>query len=209
MKKLTIILTVLLFTLGVNAQNMSFGLKGGLNLSQISSSTTEVGSLKIEEDASKMLTGFHLGALLNIGFGEFFGLQPELMFSMQGGKEESDVKMNFNYINVPVLFEVKPITNFSLLVGPQVGLNVSRSMSYGGESISGSDYDDLLKEGGEKFNTLDFAAVVGVQYTVMGKFLMGARYNLGFSPVIDTDLSNVKVTGDANRVIQLSVGWMF
>ena len=216
MKKTIVILTALLFTIGLNAQEVKFGLKGGLNLSQLSKSTVEMGGYEETGEASDMLMGFHVGGLLNVGFGEFFGLQPELMFSMQGGKETEsgvDVKFKLNYINVPVLFEVKPLTGFSLLVGPQIGLNISRamSMSSGGMSatVSGSDFDDALKGEGLKINKIDFAAVVGVQYAVMGHFLIGARYNLGFSPVMDSDISNVKITGGANRVIQVSVGWLF
>ena len=228
MKKTIIILAALLFTIGANAQNVKFGLKGGLNLSQISEMTIKESG---EKDASfdvapDMLMGFHVGGLVNISFGEFFGLQPELFFSTQGGKSSNafgladfseyidgiEFKFKLNYINVPVLFEVKPITNFSLLVGPQIGLNMSRtiSISGGGESatISGSDFDDMF-EGEAKFSKIDFAAVVGAQYAVMGKFLISARYNLGFAPIFKSEVSDIKVTGGANRVIQVNIGWLF
>ena len=215
MKKTVVIFAALLFALGLNAQDVRFGIKAGFNLSQFSETTfKEEGYQDGKNDASKMLPGFHVGGLINFSFGEFFGLQPELLFSTQGGKFEDEVfgdtKVKYNYINLPVLFEVRPFTNFSIMVGPQVGLNVYRAFSEGGITIKGSAVNDLFKEEfGVKSNTLDFAAVCGLQYLVNGNCLISARYNAGFQPVWVSDMSGYKITGMSNRVIQFSLGWVF
>jgi len=202
MKKILILVTALAMTIGATAQEnpLTYGVKAGINLSQISAQTGD-----FEGDASDMKIGFFVSGHVNYSFGEFFGIQPELSFSMQGGQEDLDgesMKMMFNYINVPVLFEVKPITNLSIFVGPQIGFNIYKGVSYMGETISGSDLEDGMEM---KVNTIDFAAVVGLQYAINGQFLISARYNIGFTPIFDAD----GVSGLANRVIQVGVGYKF
>jgi opacity protein-like surface antigen len=163
-----------------------------------------------------MLAGFHVGGFVNFDFGPILGLQPEVVFSMQGEKEsEGDFSATtrLNYINVPVLLDIKPFAGFSILVGPQIGINLYKSMSNGDESISGSDLADQLEAVGTKINTIDFAAVLGVQYTFIGHLTVGARYNFGFTPAIgftdEAKDAGMSMSGGANRVIQVSVGWTF
>jgi len=202
MKKILIAAFALFIGTSVFAQEnpLTFGVQAGLNMSQFSApkSGGETG------DATDMLPGFYIGGHANYSFGEYFGLQGELKFSMQGGKESEDgetLKLKLNYINVPVLFEVKPATNFSIFVGPQIGFNVSKSASAGGVSVSGSDFEDAFA----KVNTIDFAAVVGVQYAIQGKYLLSARYNIGINSAFDQD----GLSGFANRVIQIGFGYKF
>jgi len=205
---------------GANAQ-VKFGVKAGLNLAQISAMTMKVGDgVAIEGETSSMKPAFFVGAHANIGFGEFFGLQPEVNFSMQGGQQDGDDnikdKISLNYINVPILFEVKPVTNLSIFVGPQIGLNIGKTISIGG--IASVDYLDYVNLAAEElthqpktfeFNTIDVAAVVGLQYAIMGKILISARYNIGFTPTLTSNFSGLTVSGGNNRVIQIGVGYQF
>ncbi|NIJ52599.1 outer membrane beta-barrel protein [Dyadobacter arcticus] len=79
MKK--ILFTAVLLTLGTIsfAQTFSFGSKAGINVSNYSG-----GEINLD---AKM--GYHLGGLLNFGFGEIFSIQPEVFFSTQGAKIEN------------------------------------------------------------------------------------------------------------------------
>jgi opacity protein-like surface antigen len=216
MKKLFLIVATVSLATGVYAQN-KFGLKAGLNLSQESSGSIKLdGTTLSESDASSILPGFHVGIYGNFGFNDHLGLQLEGVFSMQGGSESEDavtLKEHFNYINIPILLDIKPIPAFSIFVGPQIGFNIYNSIKAGEESISGSDVDDLFEEMGCKVNVIDFAAVVGLQYTVMEHFTIGARYNIGFTsilgPTSEAKDAKLSVSGIANRVIQFSVGWTF
>ena len=214
MKKILILVVALAITIGATAQEnpLTYGVKAGLNLSQISSGTMKAEGESQGVDALDMKAGFFVSGHVNYSFGEFFGIQPELSYSTQGGKmseEGSTAKYSFNYINIPVLFEVKPVTNFSLFVGPQIGLNIHKGVSMGGISISGSSFTDVLKEGGMKFNNFDIAAVVGLQYAIDGKYLISARYNIGFTTTMDSDISGMSISGLANRVFQFGVGYQF
>jgi hypothetical protein len=223
MKKLTMILAALAVTLSVNAQ-VKFGVKAGLNVSNISNvSTSALGMDATALESDGMAIGFHAGAFVNFSFGRLFGLQPEVLFSMQGGKQKlgqlaggSDaIDFTFDYINVPVLFEIKPFANFGILVGPQVGLNIYKSASNGEETYSGSDFDDSFEEigGSDLFKSLDFAVALGVQYTFINHLTIGARYNLGltntFSSTVSESIVNVNVSGWKNNVAQVSIAWSF
>jgi len=219
MKKILLLVAALAITIGATAQDnpLTYGVKAGLNISQLSSGTAEFMGMSEDYDATDMSIGFFVSGHVNYSFGQFFGIQPELSLSfMQGGKEsEGDYSFtqNYSYINIPILFEVKPITNLSIFVGPQVGFNFYKSMTAkeGGlsETISGSDVDDYLEENGAKLNSFDFAAVVGVQYAIMGKYLISARYNIGFTTVVGSDVSGMSVSGGNNRVFQLGIGYTF
>ena len=215
MKKIIMVSVALIITLSANAQ-IKFGLKAGLNVSQFSGGTLKGEEASIDFDASSMLVGFHAGGYVNFGFGPLIGLQPEVVFSLQGEKESVDdetINTSLGYINVPILLDIKPIPNFSILVGPQVGINVSKKMSSGDISISGSEVNDLLEESGMKVSTIDIAAVLGVQYTILGHLTIGARYNFGFTPAIgltqEAKDAGLSISGGGNRVIQVNVGWSF
>ena len=218
MKKILILVTALAITIGATAQEnpLTYGVKAGLNISQFSSGSVEAMGMSEDYDATGAAIGFFVSGHVNYSFGQFFGIQPELSFSMQGAKDsEGDHSLTqcYNYINIPVLFEVKPMTNFSIFVGPQIGFNIYKSMTekMGGESvtISGSEVDDFLKEAGLKTNSFDLAAVVGLQYAINGQFLISARYNVGFTTVLDSDVSGMSVSGGNNRVFQLGIGYTF
>ncbi|MDR0694447.1 MAG: PorT family protein [Prevotellaceae bacterium] len=215
MKKTILILVALAVTLSVNAQ-VKFGVKAGLNVSQIGSGSMKIGDQSEDLEASGMLVGFHAGGYVNFNFSPVIGLQPEVVFSLQGEKESDDdgsIKTSLGFINVPILLDIKPVPNLSILVGPQVGINVSKKMSIGGISISGSELNDLLEEAGTKINTLDIAAVLGVQYTIINHLTIGARYNFGFTPALgltqEAKDAGLSISGVGNRVIQVSVGWSF
>ncbi|MDR3133330.1 MAG: PorT family protein [Prevotellaceae bacterium] len=217
MKKIILILAALAITLSVNAQT-KFGIKAGLNVSQFGGGTVNGEEASENFDASGMLIGFHAGGYVNFSFGSVIGLQPEVVFSLQGGKESAEEggetsKTSLGFVNVPILLDIKPVPNLSILVGPQVGINVTKSMSIGDYSVSGSELATYLEESAMKINTIDIAAVLGVQYTIIGHLTLGARYNFGFTPAIglikEAKDAGLSITGGGNRVIQVSVGWSF
>jgi hypothetical protein len=220
MKKLLILTIALSLGVGANAQ-IKYGVKAGLNLSSLSGVESSAGGISVNTLESDGLTaGFHVGGFVNFSFGGIIGLQPELLFSIQGGKQKlnsgfgssSSIDITFDYINVPVLLDIKPLPGLSVLVGPQIGFNVYKSATNESETISGSDFD-VITNGSDGFNGIDFAAVIGAQYTFIGHLVLGARYNIGLTNTMNaSDNSsgvNVDVTGWKNNVLQVSVGWIF
>ena len=84
-----------------NAQ-ATFGVKAGANFSSIKSTAGD------ESESTDMKVGLNIGGLANIPISDMFSFQPELVFSMEGGKDEEDgedYKLNLNYINIPLLLQ--------------------------------------------------------------------------------------------------------
>lgn len=166
----------------VNAQETAFGVKAGVNFA----------SLTGDNEGLDGLTSFHLGGVANIGVSEKFSVQPEVLYSMQGASYDGG-EIKLDYINVPVLAKFMVAEGFSIEAGPQIGFLVSAKED-------GEDLKDFVKG-------TDFSGVLGVGYKLTSGLNFGARYNVGMSNIIDSDLEDA---GELkNGVIQLSVGFMF
>jgi hypothetical protein len=90
---------ILILHSGVVYAQPSFGIKGGLNLSNLS----------IEDASDKnMITGLHAGVFLNLPVTKVFSIQPELLFSQKGTKWETggsladiEAKLKQSYVDIP------------------------------------------------------------------------------------------------------------
>lgn len=189
MRKLFLMAAVAVFGLSyANAQEVTFGVKAGVNFATLNGDDAEGINGK---------TAFHVGGLANIGISDEFSIQPEVLYSAQGGKlKEGNImgKYNFDYINIPVLAKFMVADGFSIEAGPQVGFLLSAKAKGDGESV---DLKDELKG-------TDFSGVLGLGYQIESGLNFAARYNLGFGNIVDSKEGDLK-----NGVIQLSVGYMF
>lgn len=188
MKKLILCAAIAAFGLSnVNAQEVKFGAKAGVNFASLSGD---------DADGLDGRTSFHIGGVVNIGISEKFAVQPELVYSSQGAKgsfEGVDVDYNFDYINLPVLAKFTVAEGFSIEAGPQVGFLMSAKLKAEGDSL---DVKDDLKG-------IDFAGAIGLAYQMETGLNFSARYNLGLANIADGE-GDIK-----NNVIQISVGYMF
>ena len=174
----------LVAALPINAQHAQFGLKAGVN----------VASLDVDDGndiGSK--AGLYIGGLAHIHVTTHFAVQPEIVFSMQGG-EEGSLKAKYNYINVPVLLQYMTNNGFRLQTGPQVGFLVSAENESGNVEV---DVKDQL-------NTVDFAWSFGASYITKSGFGVDARFNLGLSDINESSPPKVH-----NRVWQFGAFYQF
>jgi len=198
MKQFCIITVIALLSIVfVNAQNVQFGAKAGVNFASINGDDTE------EFD---MRTSFHVGAVAEFLFSERFSLQPELIYSSQGAKmsdEGFDFIIKLNYINLPIMAKYYVTEGLSLEVGPQFGLLLSAKAKseFDGESEEEDIKDDL--------NDFDFGINFGAGYKLENGLSFTARYNYGFSNLADSGSEDIGDTNFNNGVIQLSVGFNF
>lgn len=205
MKKLTSLLLVLFMTAAMvqyaNAQSpVSFGLKGGLNISNLHGSD-------LEPDAK---TGILLGAVLEINAPVLpFGVESGVYYSQKGAElsgDNFDSKVKLDYIEVPVMAKFQlgppgPITP-SFAVGPYLGFNINAEQegSFGGFTGTG-DISDNIK--GTEFGGV---AAVGLDFNLGVTKLNGtARYSYGFTSVWDDS----DIDSDRNAVFSIAVGIMF
>lgn len=196
----------------VNAQQISFGAKAGLNLASISGDDT---------DDLDGRTGFHVGAVAEFSLSEKFSLQPELLYSTQGAKFEDsgsigtdlffeeEFTIKLDYIILPIMAKYYISNGLSIEAGPQLGFIVSAkedfeiSETINGQTSSVSEEIDIKDE----INSIDFGVNFGLGYKLVNGLNFAARYNLGLSNISDLEGSDdFKIQ---NSVIQFSVGYSF
>lgn len=183
MKKYIIAAGVALLGLtSVNAQEIEFGAKAGLNMANLSGD---------DADGTKMKMGAYVGGYANMGLSDKIFFQPELLFSMQGAEpEEGDIDTKLNYINIPLMFQYGITDEIRVEAGPQVGMLLSAE-------IGDVDFKDEM-------SSIDFGMNVGASYNMENGFNVSVRYNMGLTEVIDSDV----LESDAkNSVISIGVGY--
>lgn len=172
MKKLPIILLLLGLSITAFSQNSGFGIKGGINNSDIEFETQEFFSWH-------SYTGYHVGVFARIGLGGFL-IQPELLFTQTGGEFVSNdlgsngserFKANFNRLDIPVMVGVKMFKLFRLQAGPVASINVDSSLENSIGTVTDVDF---------KRATLGYQAGLGVD---IGNLYLDARYEGGLSKV--------------------------
>lgn len=121
-------------------------------------------------------------------------LMSELSFSQQGANGDG-IKINYSYINLPILLKLKT-TSGSFYVGPQAGLLINATE----------------KENGEKqivtarVNNLDFSGVAGFVFPASEKL----SYEFRFSYSLNS--TDKQFSGDLyipNVVMSLSLNYLF
>jgi hypothetical protein len=216
MKKI-LFLSIALFTIQfTNAQTVTYGLKAGLNIANLSYSGESS-----ENENPKSIYGFHFGVLGVTKIKENFSFQLELLYSEQGSKQEdsatvfgaflsSKETITLNYINVPTMFKYYLIPELSVEAGPQIGFllngkqDIEASSTILGIKTTTNTSTDLKKE---YFKTVDFGFNIGTSVYFAQHFSVGVRYNFGLSNLYDkSDRGNYTIK---NNVLSFSAGYKF
>lgn len=204
MKKI-ILSAIAIFMFGVvSAQDVKFGVKGGLNFANLTGD--------IENAAMKI--GFNVGGFAEIKVSEKFAVQPELLYSTQGAKSddsEVDGSISLGYINIPVMAKFYVAESFSLEAGPQIGFLTSAKYKFDSEIF---DVDADVKDA---YKSIDFGLNFGAGYDFTPNLSAGFRYNLGLSNIIDTkvggdeefEFENENDYTEKNSVFSLSLSYKF
>ncbi|WP_299709201.1 porin family protein [uncultured Pontibacter sp.] len=199
MKKLLLMFVFAASTaFAAQAQNASFGIRGGANISNLS------GDLR-DEDRFENKVGFHAGVMANFGIVDnFFSIQPELLYSVKGFKHEDseftlpllgqvrrrEGKVHYNYLDLPVMARIKAGPLY-FEAGPQASYllsvkNETRTYDGSGNQIS-SNIDEKSKSGLEEF---EVGYVAGIGFTSANNAIsFGVRYNGAFSDFVKEDVN--------------------
>jgi hypothetical protein len=178
MKNLFLFVMLFLVPSVIQAQGVGLGIKAGANFADQAVKDIDI----------KTVTDFHIGAYLNLNLSEKFGITPEVLYTAYGSKWD-DIKVDFDYIALPVMFRFKPISLLSLEAGPQFSFLTKAEV----EDVG--DVKDQLKNN-------DFGLAFGAGLHLPLGFNAGVRYVLGF-----TDISDVSSQSIKNRTFQIYAGW--
>jgi len=217
MKKIILSLSIIaVATMSANAQ-IKFGLKGGMNASNIIGDHNLNASETLNQDNLQYTTkiGYNVGAFVNLPIKGKFSLQPEVMYSLQGAnyKITSDDgsgnistftgHLNLSYLQVPILAKFTFGHKFYAQTGPQFGFLMSAKDKFTGGS------DDVKSS----FQSFDFSWGLGIGYTLPMGVGFDLRYNIGITAIDKTSSSDNSGDGlglkDHNSNLQVGVLYQF
>ena len=186
------VLAMMILTPSVSQAQTKFGIRGGLNASNISFDNLANRSERY---------GFHLGIFTEVPLvADFMSIQPELSYSVKGTSYKPasvNQKLNMNYVDLllPVAFKLSSI---DVQVGP-----------FASYLISTPDYtyykDNTIVV--DAFKKFDAGLTAGLSYN-FSRMMIGLRYNQGFMDVTK-DKARVLLGSGKNAVGQVSLGYKF
>lgn len=181
-------LTILNLTAIRAQESMQFGLKAGVNFSNMNSDIFLNSSTR---------TGFHFGLFTEIPLESKWSFQPEVLYASQGAEAEVSmegnprVKYQLDYIQVPIIIKWYLIKSLSLDAGPSFNFLLKDTID-GEETEIGSNFE--------------FGGALGTTYKFREDLFGSARYVYGLTNAFDKEFSNTFTT---NFAIQLGVGYIF
>ena len=209
MRKIALLIALTIFGLTqANAQN--FGFKGGYNYSSFNGDVAKDNTLK-------GLSGFYVGALLELPLGDVISLQPEVIYSRQGaaweqkkilGEFKKDLKLD--YLNIPVMAKVN-LGPLFLQGGVQFGFLVGKpevSYTRGAQRVT-------EKVDKDAYAAFDFGVGAGLGVNLSQHFFVEARYTHSLTNALDPNnnsLKNAHISDDnnfKNAVLSLGLGVKF
>jgi hypothetical protein len=227
MKK--IITLVFLAACSVAHAQKVFGIKGGLNQTNLSNAF--VGGL----DESRQIQSFHAGVSANFPF-LIFSFQPSLLVSGKGARVTYGDPNSQNYFvstTNPIYLELPATFNINIRLGDKTGVYAGAgpyiAMGLGGKNAvsgyredgtyfsykekitySNDDPKTLLADEGAAYGKLrryDYGVQFGAGVIIAG-ITVAAFYDFGLTPIntISNGNQNDKLR---NRTLGLSVGYMF
>jgi hypothetical protein len=192
-KVAAMLITLVLFLApSVSEAQIRFGVRAGLNATNISFSTLPSKSERF---------GYHAGIFAEVPVvTDFMSVQPEVSYSTKGTKFKPGTisqNLNLNYVDLflPVAFK---LSMFDLQVGPFASYMISKP-DY-------TNYNDN-KITVDAFKKVDVGLTAGLTAN-FDKIMIGVRYNQGFVDVTKDNAQAILGSGK-NAVGQVSVGYKF
>ncbi len=203
MKKILVLAAGLLFAGAVHAQSpVKFGIKGGLNLSNI---IKDGGDNNFD---TKINPGFNVGVTMDLPLGDVVAFTPEVLFATKGYKLKSDLveyTQTTSFIDIPVLATIKlGETGLNLVAGPQVSFLMSTKNKF---DTSFGQYEDQVNEDSDKFKKSLVSGLVGLRYDINKNVDIHGRYALDFQK--NNENGSNTTPEYKNQVISIGFGYKF
>ena len=190
MKRIIIALIAVVATINVSAQELRWGVAGGLNFAN---ERAKAAGVKLSSDS---YIGFQVGAKAEMDFSSYlidgFYLEGSLLYNLKGGSY-SGSHSNLGYLQLPVNlgYRLTFSDDVSLLasLGPYVGLGV---LGKDVEKVSGAKVKtDVF---GTRLQRFDFGLnyKLGVEVWDQWQFYLGFEHSL-------LNLSKTKIEGSSSR----------
>ena len=185
-KRIGVLLAVLVLTgTRLFAQSFQLGIKGGGNLSDFISGSSD--------PSFSAVAGWNAGVFVNFWLGNHFAIAPEVLYSTEGagikttttgdnGTVTVNNNLNLRYVSLPLMAKLRFTGGFYIEAGPEVSLNVSSS-TWEDQSVKNVT------------NNAELGAAAGIGYQSPIGLGVSLRYTVGLTTV---DNTNEATWGDVN-----------
>lgn len=181
-----------------------FGIKGGLNLTNLYSDAPDDENMKL---------GFNAGIYWKLPVAKGFSIQPELLYTQKGSKStynnfiqgDGEYRFNLNYIELPVLATFNVAKNLNIHAGPYVGYLVSADVKDVDDNGTINGAVDLNED---NFKRWDVGLAAGLGFDI-SNFTIGARYNYGLTEIGDGGLAGQLTRNAKNAGLSVYLGVAF
>ncbi|MEP3208367.1 MAG: porin family protein [Maribacter sp.] len=199
--------------MSVGAQEPRLGVKGGLTYATIAGDLTE--------GINPRLSG-HLGVFVNFEFSDKFAIQPELLYSSQGFRFNTDLvfiqtanpqinepdfttAVQFNYVSIPLIAQFELSDRIAIEFGPQFAFLLNQVTKI--KDFDGLDTQNLNERESVSGNfQLDYGAAVGILVHINDRFSVSPRFYLGLRNRLNGAIGNIQ---NYNAALQLSANYSF
>ncbi|MGH2565623.1 MAG: porin family protein, partial [Ginsengibacter sp.] len=131
MKKIPVLIISLCLLLNAHAQQPLFGVKGGVNISDLHYGNNTTTNSKV---------GLNFGVLAHIHASKTWAIQPEVIYSLEGASSKimtgGTIRTNLNYINIPVLLQYMFDNGFRFEGGPQLNFLLNAKTKTGNITVT-------------------------------------------------------------------------
>ena len=189
------------------AFSQQFGLKAGLNVSDINNGASGTDM--------KAKTGLYVGVTSTIPVSEEFSIQPELIYNQLGAKTNLydfggiignvSTTTKLDYISLPVMLQYNFPSNFYVELGPEFSYMVSAKQGLSTSIISPSTDINM-----DYLNRLNVGAGFGAGYNLNKNIGINARYTLGLTGLgKDGNVTDYFLDSAKNNNLQVGVNFKF
>ena len=200
--KLSLLAVALMVATAASAQ-VSFGIQGGVNLS----------NLNVEGVSTSSKFGFNAGILTDFSFTHDMGIRSGLHFTTKGTKWEMgplQLTVNLMYLQIPVHFaykiDVSPGTRIVFHAGPYVAYGIGGSNRFNMDIPDEIGFDPdapVFGSGVDQYKPFDFGLGLGVG-AEFGRILVGIGWDMGLLNISNDDTGTVR-----NQNAFLTLGFRF
>ena len=213
-KVMRFLLVILISLLCFESFAQTFGIKGGLNLS----------NMLMESDGDKedlkMNPGFHIGGIVDFQFTDLLSLETGLILDTKGFKFEDEgsgysyqEKLNLFYLDIPIVLKVSFDVGSNVKIfgaaGPYIGVGLTGKWKSVYEDQGNEDTDEEKVEWGntddDHLKRLDYGLVFGGGVEISA-FIVGISYDLGLANISAYTDYDAKIK---NKVLRVSIGFWF
>jgi opacity protein-like surface antigen len=209
----------------INAQEIHFGAKVGLNLTDIYGVMSPGGP---PMGTSSVALGYHVGGIVDIAFNDNISLAPEILYSTAGTKENlsytltndlaipmtivtsGTMSLNLGYLQIPIMVKYKMDNGINFSVGPTFGMLLTSSY-LGNETVNITTFtkppiisNSTSTPAGKldtAMNKTDIGFAIGGGYQFDFGLGFGIRYIFGFSQIFKGGISYPDTSDPYGRTV--------